>query len=333
MSTVDNTDPHTIDLPEEQDIPSDARHWPRYARLAGYILGVGMLAAVIVVVVQQREVIGEAVDRIDVISWEAGLLSLSVVANIILTGVMFSILKSRYGHVGIFEMQLLIAAATMLNFLPLRPGLIGRIAYHKKIHDIRVRDSMKVLLQASVISIALAGYFALAIGVKTLASAPLLLTTSAVVPVIIGLAFRPSWRLYMLASLVRYAELLIWTLRYWLAFRLLGLPISPEAALTMACISSVATMIPIFSNGLGIREWTIGLASPLLTEHVLEIGLTADLVNRATELVVATICGLAALGLLNRSQYRRQRTQAFARNNNTKKNHAQSDDEQPRNRD
>jgi len=212
-------------------------------------------------------------------------------------------------------------------FLPLRPGLIGRIAYHKKVHDIRVRDSMKVLLQASVISIALAGYFAIAIGVTAFTYVPLLLTACAIVPVMIGLAFRPTWRLYMLASLVRYTELLIWMLRYWLAFRLLGLPISLEAALTMACISSVATMIPIFSNGLGIREWAIGLAAPLLTEHVLEIGLTADLVNRAAELIVATICGLAALGLLNRSQYRRQRKEAFARTNG--KGHA-GVDEQPR---
>ncbi len=61
------------------------------------------------------------------------------------------------------------------------------------------------------------------------------------------------------------------------------------------CVSVVAMLVPFVSNGLGIREWAIGLFAPFLGDSTLEIGLTAELVNRAAEIVVVVVAGVAAI--------------------------------------
>ena len=60
----------------------------------------------------------------------------------------------------------------------------------------------------------------------------------------------------------------------------------------------IVTLVPFFSNGLGLREWAIGLAAPLLTVYQLEHGITAELVNRAGELIVVLIAGLVGIAYL-----------------------------------
>ncbi len=64
-------------------------------------------------------------------------------------------------------------------------------------------------------------------------------------------------------------------------------------------------LVPTGGNGLGVREWAIGLAAPLLTDYQIELGLTADLVNRAAELVVIVVAGLASITWLGRRGKRR----------------------------
>ncbi len=64
----------------------------------------------------------------------------------------------------------------------------------------------------------------------------------------------------------------------------------------------IATLVPFFSNGLGIREWAIGLAAPLLTAYQLEHGLTAELVNRTGEIAVVLIAGFIGIAWLMRLQ-------------------------------
>ena len=48
----------------------------------------------------------------------------------------------------------------------------------------------------------------------------------------------------------------------------------------------IATMVPFVSNGIGLREWSIGLLAPLLADVTLERGLAAELVQRAAEIAV-----------------------------------------------
>jgi hypothetical protein len=70
-----------------------------------------------------------------------------------------------------------------------------------------------------------------------------------------------------------------------------------------ACISVIATLVPLVSNGLGLREWAVGLLAPALAFHHVDLGITADLVNRAAELLVVVVAGVpATLWLTHRAR-------------------------------
>ncbi len=66
----------------------------------------------------------------------------------------------------------------------------------------------------------------------------------------------------------------------------------------MACVSMVAMLAPLTGNGLGVREWAIGLSARLLRKSDLVLGLTADLLNRAAELIMVLVLGLVGMGWL-----------------------------------
>jgi hypothetical protein len=286
---------------EDDPAPADA---PRQSRLLwlrrlGLLLGGALVVAAVVVVWRQQDTLAAALGAIrrpDPVY--VAVLVAGVVANVALTGLMFSLLMSRYGRVGVLEMQALIAAATLANYLPLRPGLFGRIAYHKTVNRILAMNSARTIVQASIISVVIVAYLAAVLGI--LGRTPAAAWGGMLAPLVVlpGVALVPSMRLWTAAALVRYVEVLVWASRYYAAFALIDSPIGPTAALALACVSMIATMIPFVSNGLGLREWGIGLAAPLLTVHVLELGITAELVNRAAEVVVVLVLGLSGAAYL-----------------------------------
>ena len=104
------------------DIPSPR---PVYLRWIGVAVGVILLAAAVATVVARREIFGAALAAIrHPAAWDVALLLATVLANVALTGLMFSVLMSRYGRVGLLEMQALIAAAasrTMATVPPMAP--------------------------------------------------------------------------------------------------------------------------------------------------------------------------------------------------------------------
>ncbi|MHC4416515.1 MAG: hypothetical protein ACYS0G_14680 [Planctomycetota bacterium] len=276
----------------------------RWLQMVGIIVGFALLAAAVVVVARQHETIGQALNAIRrPAAGQVCLLLGSVFANVALTGLFFSVLISRYGKVGILEMQALMAAATLMNFLPLRPGLFGRIAYHRASNAIPAAASVRAIVQAALMSVLVAGYLAAALVVSDRLAVPLWLAVALPFPLLAAGTVPRSGRTWCAAGLIRYVEVMIWSLRYHAAFSLIGAPIGADRALAFACFSLVAMLVPFVGNGLGVREWAIGLAAPRLTPYVLELGLAADLVNRAAELVVIPILGLAGVGWL---AYRRR---------------------------
>ena len=218
--------------------------------------------------------------------------------SISLTSFVLRLLLSRYGRVGVIEMHALIAAASLLNFLPMRPGLFGRIAYHKAVNGIRAMDTAKTVIQALIISACVVSYLALSAVVCAWQEWSLWPAALAAPAVLAAASMRRSLRVWALASLLRYVEVLAWALRYYLAFALLGSPIDPTGALALASAGVIVTFIPFFGNGLGVREWAIGLLAPLLTEYDLELGISAELVNRAMEIVIFLATGLAGMAWL-----------------------------------
>jgi hypothetical protein len=265
----------------------------------GLAVGVALLAAAVVTVAREHETIAEALNAVRRPSLgRVCLLAGAIAANVVLTALMFSVLISRYGRVAPIEMQALIAAAALLNFLPLRPGLFGRIAYHRAFNAIPAVATVKTVLQAAGLSVAVAAYLALALVVSGRLPVPLWVPVGLPVPLLaMALAIRPA-RVWVAAGLIRYLEVMIWALRYHTAFALLGSPIDFQGALAFSCLSLVAMLVPFVGNGLGLREWAIGLAAPLLTPYVLGLGLAAELVNRAAELMVILVLGLGGIAWL-----------------------------------
>ncbi|MEE8155857.1 MAG: hypothetical protein V3T53_12970 [Phycisphaerales bacterium] len=275
---------------------SPGRSW---LRRLGLLLGAVLLVAAIIFVARQHDVLARAFSAIRQPSApHLFLLFACVIGNVVLTAGMFSVLMSRYGNVRLVEMQALIGAATLLNFLPLRPGLFGRIAYHKTINDIPPVDTAKTIGQAIALSLGVAGCLALCLVLAAQFHLTLWIALSLPFALLAFSTLVGSIRIWALAGLIRYVDVFVWAARYYAAFALIDYAISMEAALAFACISMIATLVPFFSNGLGLREWAIGLAAPLLIDYQLEIGITAELVNRAGELIVVLIAGLAGIAYL-----------------------------------
>jgi len=272
-----------------------------WLRRAGYFLGIALLLGAIAMVWRQRSTIAaalEAVERPDPIA--IAMLAGSVAANVVLSAVFIRLLISRYGRVGMLEMNAVVAAASLANFLPLRPGMFGRIAYHKAVNGIAARDTVKTIIQSLVISLAIAvGLCGVMLLTHEIGRGLVVGVTTPVVLLAAATAIRPA-RLAATATLVRYLEVLVWAVRYHAAFTLIGAPIEPDVAVAFACVSVVATMVPFVGNGLGIREWAVGLLAPVLTGYQLELGVGAELINRAAELIVITGLGIAGMAWLRR---------------------------------
>jgi hypothetical protein len=286
----------------------DARPFPgapgerTWRRWVGFAVGVGLLAGAIAVVAARRETLGEAFDALR--TPDPGLvlvLLASVAGNVVLTGIFLRLLLSRYGRVGALEMQAVAAGAALVNYLPLRPGLFGRIAYHRAVNDIPVRDTVKTVAQSAVITVGIALHLAGAAAWAQVGERPLLAGVVAPLPLVAAGLLSRRLRVWAAAALVRYVEVGVWAVRYGVAFALVGAPIGAEVALAFACVSVIATMVPFVSNGLGLREWAIGLLAPIITSHQLELGVTAELVNRAAELLVIGVLGGIALPWLART--------------------------------
>ena len=294
----------------------------RLARWIGFSIGLLLFVAAIWMALEQG-----ASEAWDAVQAAPPLLFIAAAACTVLTllqtSLSFWILTLRYGRVGYGEMMALITSAWLLNYLPMRPGLFGRVAYHKRVNNIRLRDSAIVLIWANVLSVICAiGLGGLLVGLSLITDggSPLLVTLTALpLPFVVAFAAyarakQPEpdpdvWRLIAGAA-SRYAELFGWAARYWICFAIIDQPISWGGALAVASVTTVATMVPLFGNGLGMREWTVGLLAMWLPAGLAlggspdaAVGVTADLVNRAIEIAVAIPLGtVAAIWLVRRRQ-------------------------------
>lgn len=282
----------------------------RRRRIIGFVSGILLLTAAVFAVGIHSETISQAWGSIQ--SGSIVLMGLVVVlplANWLLISVSFWILTGRYGRVGGPEMAGLIATAWLLNYLPMRPGMLGRVAYHKAVNKIAVRDSAKVMLIGITFSGISAAGITVLVAALSLFDVPGVVWGGALcVPVVVlgvlAVAARggEAWRLPA-AGAIRYLDLLVWAARYGVVFALVGMPISIQAALAVAVVSQLAMLIPLSGNGLGLREWAVGITAGILPVAFVGavagvdggaqvVGLAADLLNRAGEILVAVPVGL-----------------------------------------
>ena len=274
--------------------PRPAGRGRTWRRVAGFTVGVALFAAAIWAIASNRGEIDSALESARRAPWwvVAAVIVLPVI-NWLLVGTSFAVLQNRYGRVGLGEMLALIGSAWLLNYLPFKPGMFGRLAYHKHVNGIRYADSARVLVASVSLTAGSIGVL-LVIALLVRMSPPALGWLWCVpVPVLLGIAALVlasrgpwGWRL-ALAGLLRYLDTMVWIGRYAAAFAMVGSPLDFQTALFVAAVSQIALLIPLAGNGLGIREWGVRAASAV------QIGLLADVINRAAEVAVALPIGLA----------------------------------------
>jgi hypothetical protein len=296
-------------------------------RVVGFVVGLILLAAAVFAVRQQWGSLSEAFSTARSGRWWLVLAAITLpLLNWLLTAGVFYLLTlpreaateaGERGRVSLGEMTLLIGSAWLLNYLPLSPGLIGRVAYHRTVHRIPVTSSVGVLISVLVIGMAAVGAILLLVVIAGIASPivyacalgtppAVLLLTAAVARSWPGFA-RPS-----AAFALRWLDVLVWMGRYAVVFALMDHPLSLPQAAAIAAASQAAMQVPLVGNGLGVREWAVGLVGPILPSWMNErspglskgLGLSADLLNRGFELVAAIPVGLVCTALLGRSRAR-----------------------------
>ncbi len=285
-----------------------------WLRIVGLVLGVAFFAAAIYTAVREKEEFARAIDALrDPPPLAVALVLASVAVGAFLTGTLFHILMRRFGRVPFWEMQALIAATAFVNYLPLKPGFVGRVAYHRLRHGVRAAQTVRTIIEAIALSGTVASMFLL--GVVTLRAAGMPGEWALLAPALVAVGVRMTrFRTLALALLVRQADLALWTLRYWAVFQLVGAPIDLETAIVLGSVSVIATLLPIVSNGLGIREWVIGLLAPLISHEPVSTSqaIVAELVHRVAEITVMTPLGITAILALVRHNRRRALADAHA---------------------
>lgn len=309
--------------------------------LAFFVVGAVLIGAAVYALAGRRETLAEA--------WTAArgaspvliiACVLSPVVNWLAATATIWILTGRYGNVKFGEMAALIGATWLLNLLPMRPGMVGRVAYHKKYNGIRVRDSVRLLFMALIctgvslgvllVMVVIAGRVSGQGGANGWNGVGAIAVLIGVPPVVLGVVaavMRRSargghaWR-WPAAVGFRYVDMVTWAMRYAMVFVVIGKPVGIVGAGALTAVGQVAMLTPI---QLGLREWTVGMAMAMLPREgadAIEVkewkgetkgealvdaaapGLLADGVMRAAELLVVAPVGSIAIWWLWRKRRR-----------------------------
>ncbi len=292
----------------------------RWLRWLGFAVALGLLGASILYASRHGNF--RPLLRADPL-WLA-LLAVSVlISSIGVNGLMFWLVNKPYVDparpLSLSAMLGLLGASALLNYTPIKAGLFGRIAYLKHRHGVSYRASV-------LIHMMLAGSLFAAQGVTAAATIlrrgfdpwwPVLAIAGIAAAALVGavvvrhlLPRRGDGEAD--ASLVHSftwtaAHLCVWIVlamgtifmtgvRWWLVCRIMDKPVDAESATLMAVVHTFATILP--ANGLGMREWLIGLLFGGSTPVDL---VTIGLVDRAAEAAVLMVFGTMALVWLHRA--------------------------------
>lgn len=291
-------------------------------RRLGFILGIALLCAAAIYLITDPDALRDFADRIrNAPAWATLIVIFGPLLNWVFVSQCLWALNRRHGEIARVEMLMLVGSAWLLNHLPMRPGLVGRIGYHAKVNKIRVRDCVEASIW-SIVHAAIANAIALGLALlmsPTLGIAQLALVLSS--PLVVMLVFAvlaetksDQLGLLMRGLMWRYADLLVWMLRYAAAFAMLGVHITPVQIALITAVSQIAQMIPITGGGLGFREWGVGLTATM-TPGIHGIGMRtavgADVINRIAETIIVVPVGLICTALVTRRFRAALKEQAF----------------------
>jgi len=284
----------------------------------GFVVGVVLLAGAAAYLISEPDQLGKFVEQIkNAPAWAIAIVLVGPIFNWLCVGLCLHALVRRHGEVGRGEMLALVGSAWLLNHLPMRPGLIGRIGYHAKINSIRVRDSIEASVW-SVIHAAVAN--AIALGLVLIVPTDLslgmlvgvLLLPTVIASVLGGVlsVSKPRVGLLLFGFVYRGLDLFVWMARYAAAFAMLGIVVTPVQIVLITAASQFAQLIPLTGAGLGFREWGVGIAAKMSgSGSVGSVGsggaalsmrsaIGADVINRIAETLIVIPLGLVCSGIV-----------------------------------
>lgn len=280
-------------------------------------------------------------DRLREAAWQdvATMLGL-VVGSVVINGWLFWLMlkpfepdPQHYRPLTGREMVGLIAASSLLNYLPMRAGMIGRAAYLKKLHGIDYRLSALMLFIVAGLTMYVFGLLAgatlwrqqidavwlasvaTAIAVAAVVGVPVMRWKLRVLPGISVAWFDhhrgPAVGLLAAVMTARVADVLMLAGRLYIAAKIFGTPIEAPAAVVMATGGMLITLATPLPNGLGLREGIYGLfaAVGVAGEAMPDgpMGVAIGLIDRAVEAVIFIALGVLAIWYLHRKQQRAER--------------------------
>ena len=276
---------------------------PRHAwRVVVATLGLVLLVAAVIVAVRGIDVEWSLLATPRAAS--LGLLLVALAATCIaIPAWMFWRLLRHESSITLAEMTALLASTTLMGYAagPLAP--VGRVAYLKRVHGVPVRSVVGAMIAARAATLAAAGPAAALVAPVTLLVTPLGVVCLWFTARFSGLGARAV----LGASVARAIEVGVWGARYWVAFHVLGHALPPSNALALAAASTIAQSVPAFPGAIGIREWSTALAAVLIDPTVaFALTLSADLLNRGADVVIAVVAGSATTPLVL-ARWRRDR--------------------------
>lgn len=300
-------------------------HWTRRV-LTGFV---GLLLLALAVWVLMRNADSVASARRAAASaplWMLGALVILPLANIGAVSGSLWVMTARHAKVGYWETAALVSIGWLLNNLPLRPGLLGRVAYLKLMYGISIRANIAVLVEnllcAAVAVMMMLGalWFTRQSGASMWLLPLCFVAIGVFCGVVTSLLYRSNragihWRWSACVGF-RFVDIVVWAARYWLIFQVMGKALTPFQAGAVASASEAAMLSPV---QIGLREWVVGVTSSWMADGVstalnlaeVSPGLLADMMNRGIEIVLGVPMGIISLVLLTRRM--RSRSQSHGR--------------------
>jgi hypothetical protein len=291
-------------------------------RWIGSAAGLTLFVLAVWFALREREAIGHALDTVRRRPLLlAGLILLPCINWLLSSLTLWMLTRACAGpgraSVPLGDMTAAVGAAWLLNYIPVRPGLFGRIALQRVVHGVPVGVSVRAtLISAALGVLAVIVFMLVAVaaarlgtegGVSTAGAAALIL-----LPAILAAAGALVMRGRVMTSAalgalsVRFLDMVVWMGRYALAFAAVGHGLTLSQTAAVAAVSQAAMLAPIAGNGLGVREWVIRLAGPALPAWLAAgatltsgASLAADVVNRGCEIAASLVVGLACAAWLS----------------------------------
>lgn len=322
----------TSDAPHEPDPMLDAdRAAPglsrQVLRWGSYALGLGLLVACLGYALYKGEW-----DRLQQASpFHLAGLCVLILASLSMNALLFQLalrpMEQQRPLVGWGLWQVLMAASALLNYLP-KAGLVGRMAYLKKRHDIPLRASaLSLLLVAAGTAIIYFILGALTVwregidwlwaGALALLLAAGSLTTPSILRLVCGRLVRSDLGWAKLAAGcgawygLRVADAFCFAGRFYLAAQIFGSPVSFPAAMVVGLACNFVVMVAPIPGGVGLKEWLGAalLGMDFLGGLPLQTGTSVLLVDRAAEILVFFPVGGAGLWILHRIDQKKRAAQ------------------------